>query len=82
MEIIGKNAIPDVTPLPAAYFYVQVVEGGKKVRNYLVKADSALDALLGAKEQLQMPVIAVSLTDFVGTLEVPSTSLPDMPPKE
>lgn len=53
---------------PVGYFTVSLIFN-KKLRHYLVKANSALDALEQAQKQLAAPAVSVHLTEYSGYLE-------------
>ena len=68
VEMIGNKEVIDLTPKEAGFFIVQVIQG-RKLGHYIVKAETAEQALNFTKQVLNAPIMGVNYTDFTGYLD-------------
>jgi len=54
----------------AFMFFTVSVASPKKIVHYLVKAESAMNALVKTQEKTKAPVIGIHITEYAGFLDV------------
>lgn len=71
---LSKAKKLDLNEVPNMYFIVQAVIKNR-IEKYLVKAESAIEALVYSQDELKAPILGVNITEFKGYLETPDNLL-------